>query len=230
MFKNPKNIRNISSKLAYFIVDIEDEVAKEAFSDEEKLINANKERLGTFTRYSKSFLHDSEVLRSEVSATGYVLLVNDFTTHVFADAIVETKGVHIPHEELVFPLELEFNDFSEFSSYTIDLSGALVEAEPDQLDEYLYDEILEIGEEISMGIILWKKSKKRGGDYVLILLKAKEINVKEMQRKAWTKCFGNSYDDYYNYFLSELEKGRYLSGITKCIELIGEFDKKKLST
>jgi len=52
----------------------------------------------------------------------------------------------------------------------------------------------------------------------------KNITLTELQDNAWSEIFGNAYDNYYKYFKTQLDTGRYLSDQSNCYELYDEYE------
>jgi hypothetical protein len=57
-------------------------------------------------------------------------------------------------------------------------------------------------------------------------MSVKNITLTELQQDAWTKLFGNDYDNYYKYFKRQLDSGRYLFDQSHCYELYDEYEKQ----
>jgi len=218
----PRNIKEIAPVLAYYIVDIENEAL--TFDENNNLIAANIQRLGLFHKYLE-LLHDSQIIKINITADTFSITLNDFTTHVFSDVIVEKKKLDIEHEKLVFPLQLDFETLN-LTYNRVDLSGNIYEIEPTTINEYLYEQVISIDKDkIDIGLILWKDGVNgKQGQYILILMSVKNITLTELQDKAWTEIFGNAYDNYYKYFKNQLATGRYLSDQPSCYTLYDEFE------
>lgn len=188
----------------------------------------NSSRLGIYYKYLSS-LNDSWIIKTELADNKFTMIINDFTTHVFADALIDKKGLKIDHKDLIFPLHLDFEK-TDLSFNSVDDDGFISKIEPTDINEYLCEQILSVdSDRISIGLVAWKNNKgKKQGKQILILINAKNINMTEFQHRAWTDLFGNKYNDYYEYFKSQLATGRYLSDQTMCLELIDEFDNLKM--
>ena len=189
-----------------------------------KLVDENAQRLGGFYKYL-GFLHDSWVLKTDITQNKFSILLNDFTTHVFSDVIVDKKKLDIIHDKLVFPILIEF-EINSVTYNTVDEDGTIRPIEPLTINEYLYEQVISIDHEnIEIGFVVWKNGiKRKRGQQILILVNAKNINLTEMQDQAWNKIFGISYDNYYEYFKSQLLTGRYLSDQSICYELYDEIE------
>ena len=218
-------IQNIAPLLADDFVDFEpNSETKEKYS---KLVMENSQRLGLYFKYL-TLLHDSWFIETKLTEKLFSTKLNDFTTHVFADALISKKNLNITHDKLVFPIHIDFEIF-DLSFNIVNNDGIIKEIEQTDIHEYLYEQIITIDKEkIELGLVVWKNVKSGPGKRILILLSAKNINMTEFQDKAWKSLFENKYNDYYDYFKSQLKIGRYLSDQSLCAELIDEYDKEKI--
>ncbi|MBW4890333.1 hypothetical protein KXQ82_11420 [Mucilaginibacter sp. HMF5004] len=215
-----KNIRTIVPILASQFIDVDDDIELE--TDYNKFVIDKKGLLGGFYKYIDK-LHDSWIINTNISADTYSITLNDFTTHVFADALVESKGLRLNSDKLVFPIRLDFQT-TDISYNTVDDDGNISQMELTLIDEYLAEQVIKITDGIiEIGLVAWKNGAP--GKRILILINAKSISVRDDRDEAWTKIFTSKYDQYYKYFISQLEKGIFLSDVTKCKKLIDEFDK-----
>ena len=217
-------IQNIAPLLADYFVDFEpNSETKEKYS---KLVMDNSQRLGLYFKYL-TFLHDSWFIETKLTEKLFTIKLNDFTTHVFADALIRKKSLDITHDKLIFPIHIVF-EIIDLSFNTVNDDGIIKEIERTDIHEYLYEQILSIEDDkIDLGLVVWKNIKNKPGKQILILMSVKNINMTEFQDKAWSNLFGNKFDDYYEYFKLQLETGRYLSDQSLCEELIDEYDNKK---
>lgn len=102
---NKKNILDVAPLLCHnFGVEYEPEYDVNQYL---QTIDDSSVALGVFTKYFDSKLHDSWVLENSVTENFFSVRLNDFSTHVFADALIEKKGLNIDHKKLVFPIQLE---------------------------------------------------------------------------------------------------------------------------
>jgi hypothetical protein len=203
-------------------VDIEIDTASYAVNN--KLIAENANRLGIYHKYL-GLLHDSWVLETSIKADKFSITLNDFTTHVFSDVIVEKNKLSIDHHKLVFPLQIEF-ETTNVTFNTVDEEGTIQNIDPTKINEYLYEQIISFDiDKIEIGLIVWKDGiDNNPGQHILILLSAKNITATEFQDKAWAEIFGTAFDQHYNYFKAQLETGRYLSDQPNCYKLYDEFE------
>lgn len=216
-----RRIQNVAPLLTDIFMNVEtDHTALSAYH---KMVSNNYARLGLFYKYSCR-LHDSRVLAYNLARKSFSVTLNEFTTHVFADSVVNRKRVKINHEKLIFPLRINF-EIKDLTFNTVDDEGVLTKIEPVAIDEYQYEEIISIDDkEIEIGLVFLKNKKKSPSQQILILLSAVNILVTELQEEAWTAIFRGKYSDYYRYFKFQFEKGRHLSGCTECNELVDEYD------
>jgi len=219
-----RNIQDIAPLLADHFVDIE--IDAKTFEHNSKLVADNAQRLGLYHKYL-GLLHDSWFIKTNITADKFSITLNDFTTHVFSDVIVDKKKLSIDHDKLVFPIQVDF-ETTNLTFNTVDEDGNIQRIESTTIDEYLYEQIISIdSEKIEIGLVAWKKgNKKKPGQQILILMTVKNITLKELQDNAWTEIFGNTYNNYYKYFKTQLDSGRYLSDQSICYELYDEYEAK----
>ena len=100
-----QNIQDKAALLAYHILDQE---MDSAFLEKNNvLIAENTHKLGNYSKYLGR-LHDSCILQTEISENHFLMVLNDFATHVFSDVLVEKKQLNIDHKKLVFPIQIYF--------------------------------------------------------------------------------------------------------------------------
>lgn len=192
----------------------------------QQFIQDNKQRFGLFGKYLICKFHDSWVIETNITDKLFSITLNDFSTHVFADAIVEKKNLDIEHEKLVFPIRLDFKTESKVTFNEVDDDGNLTEINPVKLDEYLYEQITSIdNNKVELAFTFWKTFQEdKPGQRFVLLLTATEIVVTEKQDLAWQQIFGSDFDNYYQYFKKHFDSDRYVSDQHRCLELIDEYD------
>jgi len=220
-----RNIQTIAPFLADNFVDLEEPIFdRDEYS---KMLKHNSARLGLFEKYLICKLHDSWVIELTHDLDSLKITLNDFSTHVFADAIVERKKINIPHDKLVFPLTIEFKGELKFTYYTVNDRGFLKEIGVINVDEYLYEQVIRIEKNrIEIAFQFWKSALKRekSGENIILIVSAQELTITENQDQAWIKIFGNEYDDLYKYFKGQFNSKRYVSDYTECLKLIDEYE------
>jgi hypothetical protein len=157
------------------------------------------------------------------------LNLNDFTTHVFADAIVEKFQVDVEHDKLVFPVILELKGNLNMQFFRVEEYGDLESIDQISVDEYLGEQILKLNDDlIEIAFELWHTNPNEDlpGERILMIASAKELNLTENQDEAWNEIFGKKYDDYYQYFKEQFESARYVSDYTECLKLVDEYEEK----
>lgn len=216
-----KNIKNISNLLSYNCHL--SEFDKNYYRTYKKFLNDNSNFTGKFSKYLPDKLHDSEVLNISKVNGNYVLKLNDINTVIFAQAIHKKLIVKYDFRKFVFPMTIEFSKISNVNFYKINSdNGELTRIRKVKLSEYLYEHITKIENgEIHISILFWK-SDKVNGEYILLRITAEKIKILEEQKLYWKKLFGNKFNKYYFKFLKEFETGRYLSDLTECYKLIDE--------
>jgi hypothetical protein len=219
-----RNIQDIAPLLAGHFMDVESDAT--AFEENNKLVADNAQRLGLYRKYL-GLLHDSWFIDTNITADKFSITLNDFTTHVFSDVIVDKKKLNIEHDKLVFPIQLDF-EITSITFNTVDEDDNIQPIEPASINEYLYEQIISIkNDKIEIGLVVWKDGiDDNAGQHILILMNVKNIIMKELQDNAWAAIFGTSYDNYYKYFKAQLDTGRYLSDQLNCYELYDEYERQ----
>ncbi len=219
-----RNIQDIAPLLADHFVDVETNAT--VLKKNNKLVTANEQRLGLFYKYLGR-LHDSWFIKTNITADKFSVILNDFTTHVFSDVIVDKKKLNIDHDKLIFPIQLEF-ETTNLTYNTVDEDGNIKSIQVTTINEYLYEQVISIDKDkIEIGLVVWKDGiDDKPGQHILILMNVKNITVTELQDNAWSELFGNAYDNYYMYFKSQLGSRRYLSDQSVCYELYDEYERQ----
>ena len=217
-----RNIQDIAPLLAGYFMDIESD--ETTFEENNKLVTHNAQRLGLYHKYL-GLLHDSWFMKTNITANKFSITLNDFTTHVFSDVIVEKKKLNIDHDKLVFPIQVDF-ETTNLTFNKVDEDGNIQSIEQTNISEYLCEQIISIeNDEIEIGLVVWKDGiDDERGQNILILMSVKNITLTELQDSAWKEIFGNTYDNYYKYFKTQLDTGRYLSNQSNCYELYDEYE------
>lgn len=217
-----RNIQAIAPLLAYHFMDIENDAT--TLRTNNKLVADNAQRLGLYHKYL-GLLHDSWIIKTNIAPDKFSIALNDFTTHVFSDVIVDKKKLDIHHNKLVFPVQIDF-EITGLTFNTVDEDGNIQRIEETTVNEYLYEQVISIdNEKIEMGLVVWKDDvDDEPGGRILILMSAKSITLTELQANAWTEIFGTAYDNYYQYFKKQFDAGRYLSHQERCYELYDEYE------
>lgn len=219
-----RKIQDIAPLLTDHFVDIESDIT--TLEKNKKMVADNAKRLGLFHKYL-GLLHDSWFIKTNITADKFSITLNDFTTHVFSDVIVDKKKLNIDHDKLVFPIQVDF-ETTNLTFNTVDEYGNIQSIEPTTIHEYLYEQIISIdNDKIEIGLVVWKSgTKKKPGQHILILMSVNNISLTELQDNAWTEIFGKAFDNYYKYFKTQLDTGRYLSDQSNCYELYDEYEKQ----
>ncbi|MHA4847643.1 hypothetical protein ACX0G7_25985 [Flavitalea antarctica] len=213
-------VQKIAPSIAQHFVDTDDSKIDEGNAS----ITLDESKLGLYSKYLNR-LHDSNVLQAETKNGNFSLTLNDFVSHVFADALVERKNIAVAHEDLVFPVCLEFKD-AEVTFNLVNNSGAVRQIDQVQFDEYIDEQILQVTDSfIEIALVVWKNGgNNQHGKYLLIFIKTSSINVVESQDAAWQSLFGPEFQRYYQYFKIQLKADRYCADQTICGQLVDEVD------
>ncbi|RYE38730.1 MAG: hypothetical protein EOP48_26645 [Sphingobacteriales bacterium] len=217
-----KRIQDILPFVAHHFIDDEIELpAVGVKTGEYKASN-----LGLFHKYLNQ-LHDSWVLSTHSNGNSFTLQLNDFITHVFADALIQYKKLRINHSSLIFPLEITF-ETATVSYNLVNETGAIHPVEPFRSYQYIDEEILHAGEDyIHIAIVVWiEDEKKKGGHYGLVLIRSSNLRVAELQEQAWQKLFDERFHIYYDAFKKERDRGRYLGDQEICLALLSRIKQK----
>lgn len=220
-----RNIQTIAPFLADDFVDLEESI----FDTEEytRFLNQNSDRLGIFKKYSFCKLHDSWIIGIKNEKDRLEITLNDFSTFVFADTIIEKYRLPIDPEKISFPLTIEFNGDMEIEYNSIDEYGDLRKIDPIDLNVYLYEQITRLDKEcVEIVFHLWKSNltEDKPGERIIVIASGKNLIINEKQDKAWFETFGHDYDKIYDYFKEQFDSDRYVSDHNECEKLIEEFE------
>jgi hypothetical protein len=219
-----RKIQDIAPLLAHHFVDIE--VDARTFEENDKLVSENAQRFGLYHKYL-GLLHDSWFVSTNIKADKLSIILNDFTTHVFSEVIINKKKLTIDKNKLVFPIYIDF-EITNLTFNKVAEDGKILCIEPTSVNEYLYEQVISVdSDKIEIGLVVWKDGiNNKRGQHILILMSVKSITLKELQGNAWMEIFGNDYDNYYMYFRKNLDIGRYLSDQSICNELYEEYERE----
>lgn len=220
-----KNITTVAPLLARDFLEISDPVFN--IQEYEKFVETNKSRLGLFAKYLICKFHDSWIIETKITDTKFSIVLNDFSTYVFADSIIEKNNLIIDADNISFPIHLDFITKEKAIFYKVDDNGIMTEIEPLNLDEYLYEQVVSIdNEKIEIVFEFWKSFKgNQPGERFIIALTTTEIQITEKTDVAWQQIFGSRFDNYFQYFRKHFDSDRNVSDHHSCMELIEEYDK-----
>lgn len=220
-----KNIRTVAPLLAGDFVEVSDQVFN--IGEYEKFIEINKSKLGLFANYLICKFHNSTIIETKVTDSRFTIVLNDFSTYVFASSIIEKNNLRIDTDNILFPIQLDFITEGKAIFYRVDDNGSMTEIEPFELDEYLYEQVISINNEIIEIVFeLWKSANEnQPGERFLITLTTTEIQITEKMDVAWRQVFGSHFDNYFHFFRKHFNSDRNVSDQHSCIELIEEYDK-----
>jgi hypothetical protein len=220
-----RNIQTIAPFLAEDFVDFD-----QPDFDRDKyfrFIKENTDQLEKFGKYLIGKLHDSSVIDLEIKSDKLKMRLNDFSTHVFADAIVEKFKIDIDHDKLVFPIILELSGNLRVEFYRVNEKGDLETISHISIQEYMGEQILRLKKDrIEIAFELWHSSHNADlpGERILLLVFANELKLSEEQGKVWSEVFGNQFDGFYRYFIEQFESDRYVSDFSICLKLVDEYE------
>lgn len=225
-----RNIQTIAPFLADDFIDLD-----EPIFDTDKyavFLDNNSNRLGTFKKYLICKFHDSWITDVNESIDKFRLTLNDFSTYVFADKIIERYNLPIDSDNIAFPLTIELTGNLKVEFNKVDDDGNLIQINQTQLDEYLYEQVTHIDKEkIEIVFHFWKSNIKddKPGERIIVIASAKELSIIENQDQSWTEVFGDKFDDLYKYFKEQFNSDRFVSDQNECEKLIDEFEQNQLT-
>lgn len=187
---NKRNILTIAPFLADDFVDLDVPLFdKDTYS---VFLDNNANRLGTFKKYLICKLHDSWVIDSKQENDRLTLTLNDFSTYVFADTLIEKLNLPIDSDHISFPLTIELLGSLKVEFNMVDDNGNLIKIDPIKIDVYLYEQVTHLDEEkIEIVFHFWKSNleENKPGERIIVIASAENLNLKESQGLAWTKIF-----------------------------------------
>lgn len=220
-----RNIKETAPFLADDFIDLE-----ESIFDTELYANfliKNSEKLGSFKKYLICKLHDSWIINFINQNDSLQIELDDFSTYVFANSIIDKFELPINADDISFPLTIELKGNLKLQYNKVDDSGNLIEIEPLKLDVYLYEQVSKIeNNRIEIVFHFWKSNLNvdKLGERIIVIASAQNIILTENQDEAWNEIFEKKYDEYYEYFKSHFDSDRYVSDQNECEILITEFD------
>jgi hypothetical protein len=219
-----KNIQTIAPMLADDFIDLEEPIFDtDKYSE---FLQDRKSKLGLFSKYLVCKFHDSWVIDVKQTDDLFLITLNDFSTYVFADAIIDKFSLPIDSDHISFPISLNFSSNLSVTYNTVDDDGNLKQIAPTKLDEYLYEQVITADtDRIEVVFHFWQSHKDKPGERIIVIVSAKDLSITENQDEAFHKLFGDNYDKYYNYFKQQFDSERYVSDGHICTELIEELDK-----
>ncbi|MGA1870908.1 MAG: DUF4085 family protein [bacterium] len=165
------------------------------------------------SKYFNSRLHDSWLQSIDNKNNEINILLNEFSTHCFSDALIEKFSLILPHSKRVFPVCLKFKGIKYYSISWINRNSKILPLKKEKylplLTEFLYDEaiVLEQGI-ISTGMLFVSKSKGNKS-YLLLQIECSDLKIEEYQRKAFIELFGEEYLNLFDIYWVEKQKGKY---------------------
>jgi len=225
-----RNIQTIAPFLADDFVDLDEPIFNtDTYS---AFLENNANRLGTFKKYLICKLHDSWVIDVNENVDKFSLILNDYSTYVFADKIIERYNLPIDSDNIVFPLTIELTGNLKVEFNKVDEDGNLIQINQTQLDEYLYEQVTHIDkEQIEIVFHFWKSNLKddKPGERIIVIVSANNLTLTENQDQSWTEIFGDKFGELYKYFKEQFDSDRYVSDQNECEKLIDEFEQNQLT-
>ena len=225
-----RNIQTIAPFLADDFVDLDEPIFNtDTYS---AFLENNAIRLGTFKKYLICKLHDSWVIDVNEKIDKFSLILNDYSTYVFADKIIERYNLPLDSDNIAFPLTIELTGNLKVEFNKVDEDGNLIQINKTHLDEYLYEQVTHIDKEkIEIVFHFWKSNLKddKPGERIIVIVSANNLTLTENQDQSWTEIFGDKFDELYKYFKEQFDSDRYVSDQNECEKLIDEFEQNQLT-
>jgi hypothetical protein len=225
-----RNIQTIAPLLADDFVDLEASIFDtDGYS---LFLNNNEKRLGAYKKYLICKLHDSCVIDTEQDNDNFKIILNDFSTYVFANTLIEKFNLPIDSDHISFPLTLEFQGILKVEFIEVENKGNLIQIDPIKIHEYLYEQITHLDQEkIEIVFHFWKSNIKdnKPGERIIVIVSAKDLTITENQDQAWREVFGDKYNSLYKYFKEQFDSDRYVSNHNECEKLIDEFEQNRMT-
>ncbi|QQO09988.1 hypothetical protein [Breznakiella homolactica] len=222
------NIKDIAPTL---IEQFTDMTADPSVCDEyNKKKDILRNRMGTANKYFFGHLHDSEILSQRRTKNDVIIYLNDYAALHFALALIKKKDIKINQNRLKFPVVIRAMGVKHFSVNKVNPSSGHIKKCKTFTSigaNYLYKEIIEWESNAVEIAFNYFKTKSYPDCNFLVLLSCEKILIKEKQETYWNKYFTGNYYKYYQYFLSERNKLRFLSDYGLCEELLNEIDESQ---
>ena len=220
-----RNIQTIAPFLADDFVDLD----KPIFDTDRYsvFLDNNANRLGTYKKYLICKLHDSWVIDTKQDDDSLRITLNDYSTCVFADTLIEKFNLPIDSDHISFPLTIELTENLKVEFNKVDDDGNLIQISPTKIDVYLYEQITNLDQEkIEIAFHFWKSNIKddKPGERIIVIVSAKYLSITENQDQSWTDVFGDKFNSHYKYFKKQFDSDRFVSDHNECEKLIDELE------
>lgn len=173
--------------------------------------------------YLNSALHDSKVISIKNNKNTFSIVLNDFCSMCFCNALIEIINIKVPKRKRIFPISLSFDKYHSINLSWINRNNKLIKVNTDRylpkLSEYLYDQLIEIqNNSISIGILFWAKSSKNK-QHLLLQVKSRVLRIEEFQRNAFLELFDYNFLELFDSFWAIRRQG-VLFDYNKAFEFI----------
>ena len=222
---NNKNIQIIAPLLANDFVDMEESIFD--MDNYSILLEQNSARLGLFKKYLVCKLHDSWIIQINQDNDNLKIALNDFSTYVFADTLIEKFNLSIDSDNISFPLTIELEGDLKVEYNSVNDDGELEIINPIKLDVYLYEQVIKLDKErVEIVFHFWKSNleENKPGEKIIMIASAKNLTLIEDQDRAWIELFGKEFDSLYKYFKAQFDSDRYVSDHNECEKIIEEYE------
>jgi len=225
-----RNIQNIAPFLADDFVDLDEPIFNtDTYSD---FLENNANRLGGFKKYLICKLNDSWVIEVYKDSDKFSLMLNEYSTYVFAEKIIERYNLPIDSSKIAFPFTIELTGNLKVEFNMVDEDGNLIQInKTTHLDEYLYEQVTRIdNEQIEIVFHFWKSNLKddKPGERIIVIVSANNLSLTENQYQSWKEIFGDKFHEIYQYYKEQFDSDRYVSDQYECEKLIDEFEQNQL--
>ena len=160
------------------------------------------------SRYFGNRLPDSWVISANQIGNHFELCMNEFSSHVFCDALAKLTGKKILEKKRRCPVTFIFENIRSCSLYRVNNNQKLIPVNKDKflprLSEYANNQVHEFNQDrIWIGIGFYTLLKNR--DYLILEIDAEKLTINEGQRQAVLQMFGEKYINLFDAYWQELE-------------------------
>jgi hypothetical protein len=183
--------------------------------DRQRLLEGAKTYFQDSGKYLGSVLHDSAVLSIEYKKNSHMTITfGDIRYDCFCSALKDVEGINFPCRKQVFSITLEFYGLKRCLSHWCNRNNKLLPLKTEKyihkVDEFLYDEIQEVGKNyINLVFHLCTKMWKTPKYNLILHIIAESFSVTEKQQDVLHGLFERKYYPLLDAFQSEIEKGEF---------------------
>ncbi len=203
-------IYNEGNKWGDYYLESERQKLREQYTE---FLSTKNELLGNIVNYVDCRLHDSWVINTNYNYKELEITLNEFSSHCFADVVVEEFGLNIPHKKRVLPVSLKFKNIKKISISWVNKNSKIIPIKTEKfitrLSEFLYEQIITLEKnKIEIGLLFWSGMKGKKS-YLLLEIECEHLVVNEFQEEEFRKLFGEKHLLLFKKFWEEKQKGKY---------------------